>query len=121
MPLSASHRRLIRRRCLAEVHSTPPVTKMKKKKPKRSSLSKSLSASNSPPPPNISPPTESSPSDSVTVDLPSPALDEVSVAQIGSQADVVAQLPQGIVDLTVPLGDSPPQKTVIVEQLADPS
>lgn len=99
----ASHRRLIRRRILAQLSAPSPPREMKKKKPKKPSPSKanptgSSKKSPSPPTKSPSPPTNSpSPPDPPQImatnnDSVNQANKEVSDAQSDSPVDVEAQL-----------------------------
>lgn len=110
---SAAHRRLIRRRLLANLEAITPPRAMKKKKPKKSKSPASKSASKTSP-------SKDSPVKSVDYDSDSPHSEFVSDAHNDIHADVVAQLPLVSSDL-----DSPPvppsDQVVIVDSLTDPS
>ncbi|KAG5407814.1 hypothetical protein IGI04_013933, partial [Brassica rapa subsp. trilocularis] len=114
--LSASHRRLIRRRLLSQCSAPSPGT-MKKKKPKVTpkkspAKSPSISPSKSPPTANLFP-FEKDPD----LEVPSDVLD----AQIGESADTVAQQLRIDADLAFERNAEPSSKKEIDASSSDPS
>lgn len=120
--ISAAHRRLIRRRVLAELSSPSPPREMGKKKAKKPSPSKPpKSSSASPPSKNSSSPSTAHPVQDEIADLPSPASVEVSDALQCCKAVEVAQPTRDIADPRPALTESASEKTVIVANPTDPS
>ncbi|KAF3526199.1 hypothetical protein F2Q69_00051758 [Brassica cretica] len=93
---------------------------MKKKKPKKASPSKSPNSSRSPTLVTNPPPTDSNPPKIDALDLSLAVTEIVSDAQFAA-AELDAQLTRDSPDLAVHRADFSLQKTVIVEQSADPS
>ncbi|KAJ4890460.1 hypothetical protein Rs2_30208 [Raphanus sativus] len=92
---------------------------MKKKKPKKSSPSKSAKSSKASPP--LKAPASSHPPKPAAPDHATPVNEVVSDAQLSDHAVLDAQLPRDGSDLGADSVDSPPPKTVIAEETADPS
>lgn len=111
--LTASHRRLIRRRILSFCSALSPLRQMRKKKPKNSLASKSS--------PKGSPPAKSTPPKSVAKDLVIYSSPTVLDAQIGSDADMVAQQSIGVSDLVAKNSIHSSDKTVVVNYSTGPS
>ncbi|KAJ4910603.1 Uncharacterized protein Rs2_05224 [Raphanus sativus] len=119
MQVPAAHRRLIRRRLLAQCSTPSPPREMKKKKPKSSPPRKA--PPRAAPANSASPPAKSNPSKIDGEDKLLPAAVEVSDAQFGP-VNAIAQLPLCQSDL-VSQEETPPlsPKIVIAEESADPS
>lgn len=117
--IPVSYRRLIRRRILVYLTVPSPPQEMKKKKPKRSSafkaspksaLAKSASPQTKSPLPKID-----------VTDLTSLANKDASDAQIDPTVDAVAQPPANLSDSSHQTVESQSDRTVIVDESADPS
>lgn len=112
--VSASHRRLIRRRVLAELSAPSPPKGMGKRKAKKPSPSKSPKASGTSPPPENSPPPPFVSTEIDDVALPSPISEEVSDAHLGYPAEMDAQPSLEIADLSPAIVKSSSDETPIV-------